>query len=471
MKQGARIKLILLAGLVGILATAYLKGYFKPEFWAKVNQRGAKPSADPKVMAAAEKTFAAAMITGPASREGWVQVGGPHRTGVVTGQGLPEGWASKAPRKVWTAEVGPGYGGAAIDGGEAFLLDRFEDTFDILRCYDLASGEEKWSAKQERPGRLSYNGSRAVPAITAERIIVVNPFGNVYAYDRAKRALAWQKDTVKEFGARGTNFGISQSPLIHNGLAIITTYGQDCGVIALDVTSGELRWKSESIGGGAHPSPVLQTIHGVEQVVALAGTALVGLDPSNGKELWRYRGWKASNPIANPLVFPDGRIFLSAGYGSGSQMVVLRKDGDAYTSDLAYQIDARGTQIHQVMFHKDRLYANFNTNENGKNPEGVVCLKLNGELAWNTGKEYPINRGALLMVDSTIISLSASDGTLRFIEAGPDEYKLLNQYAPFSKDKLKRKGNNLFAPMALGGRSLLVRSNNELVCLELGGGA
>ena len=39
-------------------------------------------------------------------------------------------------------KLGTGYGGAVVEGGKVYLLDRVNDQQDVLRCIDLATGKE-----------------------------------------------------------------------------------------------------------------------------------------------------------------------------------------------------------------------------------------------------------------------------------------------------------------------------------------
>ncbi|MEM9380900.1 MAG: hypothetical protein AAGB93_13185 [Planctomycetota bacterium] len=73
---------------------------------------------------------------------------------------------------IWRVPLEPGYGGAAIDGDEIFVLDREIGVGDTLRVLDLATGEPRWSFRYDDPGRLPHAGSRTTPTVTREHVFL-----------------------------------------------------------------------------------------------------------------------------------------------------------------------------------------------------------------------------------------------------------------------------------------------------------
>jgi len=71
----------------------------------------------------------------------WPHFQGPGRDGRSDETGLKlSGWKVDAPPVGWEKKLNEGFGGAAIAGGEVFLLDRREDTSDVLLCLSLEDG-------------------------------------------------------------------------------------------------------------------------------------------------------------------------------------------------------------------------------------------------------------------------------------------------------------------------------------------
>jgi hypothetical protein len=66
-----------------------------------------------------------------------------------------------------------------------------------------------------------------------------------------------------------------------------------------------------------------------------------------------------------------------------------------------------------------------------------------------------------------LISLGGQDGVLKLIELSPDGYRELASAKMFKN--LRSKGNNLWAPFALSDGKLIIRSQDEMKCVDLSG--
>src|SRR5262245_58345884 len=95
----------------------------------------------------------------------WPQFLGPHGTGVSDESGFARSFPEGGPKVLWSAKVAPGFSGAAVHSGQVFFLDRKEaarpegasestavPAEDILRCFDLNTGEETQLLSYEAPG-------------------------------------------------------------------------------------------------------------------------------------------------------------------------------------------------------------------------------------------------------------------------------------------------------------------------------
>jgi len=89
-------------------------------------------------------TLACSVVTATASAD-WPQYLGSDRDAVAADANLVRSWPVGGPRVLWSFPLGPGHGGASVEGGEVFILDRIVNQSDILRCIDFATGREKWN--------------------------------------------------------------------------------------------------------------------------------------------------------------------------------------------------------------------------------------------------------------------------------------------------------------------------------------
>ena len=120
---------------------------------------------------------AAPPLKTPVAPGDWPQFEGPLRTGQAAAVASRFEWGDKGPEVLWRTPTGPGYGGAAVQEGEVFLLDCELGEADVLRVMDLASGAEKWHVGYEAKGRLQFPGSRSVPSVTEDEVFTSGGFG------------------------------------------------------------------------------------------------------------------------------------------------------------------------------------------------------------------------------------------------------------------------------------------------------
>jgi outer membrane protein assembly factor BamB len=64
---------------------------------------------------------------------------------------LIDKFPASGPKVVWTHGLGEGHAGAAIYQGLVYILDYDEETrADMLRCFELSTGQEVWEAMVRR---------------------------------------------------------------------------------------------------------------------------------------------------------------------------------------------------------------------------------------------------------------------------------------------------------------------------------
>ncbi len=402
----------------------------------------------------------AAFVGVHCSADDWPQYQGLNRDGRSAETGLARSWPADGPPELWQQPVGPGYGGAAVRDGEVYLLDRV-DGEDVLRCFGLVDGEEKWRWSNAVPGRLSPAGSRVAPTVGPERIYALGGFGHLYCIDRKTRDAVWTVDLGKQFEAGPPDFGWSVAPLLHDDYVIVSPTSGKAGLAALNAATGEVVWTTPAIGGPGYNAPLLWTGQTPPVIVYLSTTKLVAVNPEDGVIAWEF-SYGCSYPIPPPTVISDSRLFVTGGYKAGSVMLEVTTDGDGPSISEVFRLNGKGGQMHSAILHEGYLYANFNTNENERNPEGLVCLDMAGGFKWKTGENPAFERGALLLADNLIYALNGDNGELRLIEPSPAGYKELAR-----AKVLEAPGKEVWAPMALSDGRLLVRDHAQLKCLDV----
>lgn len=415
-------------------------------------------------------TILIAFLGASASAEEWPSVYGPRRDNTSQQKSLLRTWPEAGPKVLWTAAVGAGFGGAAVSGGNVFLLDRDESVGDTLRVLDLDSGKELWSFAYPAPGRFMFPGSRTTPTVDGEHVYTVGPLGDLHAVSTKTRKPVWHKNIWKDFGgaAELPRWGIVQHPLIYGDLLIVAPQTSQVGVVALDKRTGAVKWQSAALGGAAgYVTPSVVKVAGEDQLVMITaamgrgrtahGGSINGLDPKSGKLLWTYSDWQCIIPVSQPVDAGQGRVLIAGAYGAGSVMLkVEKKDGATYTVAEQFKNPDFGSHTQPPILHEGHFYTHYTINERS---DGFVAMSMDGQVKWKTEKQPPFVRGGSILAEGLIL---ATDGStkLYLIQPSPEGFK------PLASATILEAGDN-WAPLALVNGRLLVRGQKELKVLEV----
>ncbi|MCK4294989.1 MAG: PQQ-binding-like beta-propeller repeat protein [Planctomycetes bacterium] len=413
-------------------------------------------------------------------RADWPQYLGPNRNANSPETGLLRSWPPNGPKVLWTFPLGAGYGAAAISQAKVYVLDRIGNEKDILRCIDLLSGEEQWSYAYAAPGRVSHGGSRSVPAIDDDYIYTCGSFGDIHCFNKRTHKVIWKKNVWKDFGGgRVPMWAISQNPLIYADSLILASQTEEAGVVAYDKATGNVKWASPALPGKVgYVSPAIINIEGEDQLVMITACsrsaapdgrsgrrrgpsdeyalgAVLAMDPKTGKTLWAYEGWQCRIPVPNVTEIGDGRLFITGGYEAGSAMIKIEKNDAKFGVTELYKTDDFGTHTHPPILYNGHLYAHCTTNTRR---DGMVCMDLDGNVKWKTGRSPVFDKGSFILVDGLILSVDGVVGILNLIEPTPKGFRTLA-----SAKLLDTK--ECWGPLALSDGKLVIRDQEQMKCV------
>ena len=133
----------------------------------------------------------------------------------------------------------------------------------------------------------------------------------------------------------------------------------------------------------------------------------------------------------------------------------INKNVDSYTVEEILHTKEFETHAHPAILYKGHLYGHC-TNNTGK-MDGFICMDLDGNIKWKTGKKPFFDKGGMILVDDMIIS---SDGSkmLFLIDPTPEGFKVLAQ-----AEVLDTK--QAWAPLALSDGKLIIRDQKQMKCV------
>ncbi|MEE8523430.1 MAG: PQQ-binding-like beta-propeller repeat protein, partial [Thermoanaerobaculia bacterium] len=286
---------------------------------------------------------AAAIATVSAAPEDFPQFLGPERDGKVRGVRLARDWENQPPRLMWRREVGPAWSGFAVAGGVAVTQEQRDDE-EVVAAYELRSGEPLWSsgAAARFETTIGGTGPRATPTIDDGRVFTMGALGLLSCLDLATGEALWSRNVVEENRSGMPQWGKSGSPLVFDGLVVVTAGGDGQALIAYDCETGEERWR----GGddrSSYSSPFVIELAGVPQIVIFNAASVAGHDPGDGSVLWQhpwpygasgYRSTRAEVPGSSGLV--EAQLAATVPWGT-----VEFEDGDRDRLVRLYDRDVR----------------------------------------------------------------------------------------------------------------------------------
>jgi outer membrane protein assembly factor BamB len=399
----------------------------------------------------------------------WPQYYGPKRDSTSAEKGLLRSWPKEGPKVLWTAPVGIGYGGPAVSGGKVYLLDRDDKVGDTLRCLELSTGKELWKFAYDAPGSFSHPGSRSTPTVDGTNVYTCGTLGDLYCINTSAQKPVWNKNIWKDFGGgKLPMWAITQNPLIYGNLLIVAPQTSQTSVVAYDKMTGELKWKSPVLAGAAgYASPSIVKIGGADHLVmSLAGTgfgrntsggSVNGLDPMSGKVLWTYGNWQCAIPVPHAVDAGQGRALITGGYSAGAALIKVDKkaDGGFGVTELFKTIDF-GSHTQPPILYKDHFYAAYTINERS---DGLVCMGMDGKIAWKTGDNPLFNKGGAILADGLLLAV---DGNKMLYLIEPDA----SGFKPLASTELLEAGEN-WSPLALADGKLLIRDQKNLKCIAV----
>ncbi len=409
----------------------------------------------------------------------WPQYLGPNRNSTSNQKNILRSWPEKGPEVLWTADVGPGFGGPVIKDGKVYLLDRDDKVGDIMRCFDFSNGKELWNYSYDAPGSVRFPGSRSVPALDGNYIYSCGHNGDLYCININTHKPVWNKNIWTDFGGgRIPTWAITQNPLVYGDLLIVASQAPDAGVVAYNKLNGNIKWKTPSLGAVGYVSPAIVKISGEDHVVMITASAgrgygqssggkVVGIDPHTGETLWEYTNWNCIIPVPSAYNAGDNKVLIVGGYNAGAAMIKIDKNtnGSYRVTELYKNVDF-GAHTKPPILHNGYFYAQYGTNERR---DGMVCMSMDGELMWRTRRSPDFNKGSMILAEGLIL---ATDGnkTLYLIEPDPSGFKPLasaEMLVAETNAEAARYGVQNWGPLALSDGKLLIRDQSQLKCVKV----
>jgi outer membrane protein assembly factor BamB len=249
-------------------------------------------------------------------------------------------------------------------------------------------------------------------------VYVMSGYGRVVCFDAKTLQEKWAVDLREKFGAVVVNWGMVESLLVDGKNLICTPGGPNAGMVALDKKTGETAWVcSELSDPSGYCSPILIKRGDKRIIITFTGYALVGVEASTGKLLWRHERRDPYDIHAVSPVYEDGCIYVTSGYGGErGEMFELSEDGGKITK--RWTDKKLDSQVGGVVVHEGYVYGASDRNRQG----AWLCLNLKTGEA--TAETPGVRKGAVTYADGMLYGYG-ENGMVGLIKASPTDLRLM----------------------------------------------
>lgn len=394
----------------------------------------------------------------------WPQWRGPNQDGVSAEKGLLQDWPAGGPKLVWDVKgVGNGYSSVATAGDRIATTGEVNGQSSVI-CLNAKDGSQVWVeaiGKTGTPGCCNAGGPRITPTIdtAAGLVFAISQYGEVAALNWKDGKEVWKKDMIRDFGGQLPEWGYSSAAVVDGNNVMVTPGGAQGSVVALDKKSGKQVWQTSELKDSAHYSSlVIATIDGVKQYIQLTEKSLTGINPTDGKLLWRTAFPGNVAVIPTPVVFGN-LVYITSGYSVGSMCFELKKNGSKF--------DVTELWKNKQMVNHHGGVVRVGPNVYGfSDSKGWTCQDIKtGNVLWqekNRFQEKSGGKGAVTYADNRLIVRTEEKGTIALIEASPDGYKEHGRF-----EQPNRSGQAAWPHPVVSNGKLYIRDEDHLLCYDI----
>lgn len=390
---------------------------------------------------------------------------GPLRDGHSPETGLLQEWPKDGPKLLWqTTNVLGGYSTPSVAGDRIYLLGS-EGAEESVIALAAKYGSKVWSVKLGKVGhpeqQPNYAGARSTPTVDGKHLFVLGSDGDLVCLETANGKEVWRKHLRTDFGGKYGEWAYSESPLVDGDKLIVTPGGTNATVVALNKKTGATVWTCAVPEGSAagYSSVLIAKFGGVRQYVQFLASGLMGIDPGNGKLLWRYEKSGKSSPavIIMPLV-SEGMIYSGAFRATTALIKPVLKDG-AFTVEEIYSNGKLPVGLGGVVKVGDYFY--------GSGGSVAMCVEFKtGTVKW---EERSIGPGSLLVADGRIY-IHAENGDVAMFEPSAEGYREKGRFTPPGVPSRANPMEKAWTYPVIANGKLYIRDKDSLWCYDVKAG-
>lgn len=312
----------------------------------------------------------------------WTRFRGPNGAGLADAARIPISFTEKD--YLWNVQLpGTGHSSPVIWGDRVFVTCCSRETAArTIVCLNAADGAVKWKkefASQTYRQHVDNSYAASSPAVDGSNVYVIWTTPDEYtllAMNHAGNEI-WRTS----LGRYTSQHGSGTSPIVFQDMVIVTNdqEGPGSSVVAVDCTTGQVRWKTtRKTGSMAASTPCIYqgAGEGPQLILTSRMEGVTGLDPRNGQLLWQVADVFGFRVIASPVV-AGGLVIGNCGEGpNGKGLVAVRPPAAGKKAEVAWRMVNQSPYVPTPLCKGELLFTLSDTGT-------VSCLRAaTGQVVW-----------------------------------------------------------------------------------------
>ena len=393
--------------------------------------------------------------TSIAQNQGWPQWRGPNRDGVSNETGLLSQWPEGGPKRLWINEkCGLGYSGFSVVGDRLYTMG-LEDDKQFVVCLNALDGAEVWRSPIGADFDNDWgDGPRSTPTIDNGQVFALSADGVLSCHNADDGKELWIAK-LTEFGGKVPDWGYSESVLVDGDKVICTPGGKNGAILALNRGTGEKIWQTTDLTTPAHYSSIISaSINGEQQYVQLLMSEVAGINPVDGKVLWKVDFPGNVAVIPTPIAH-ENSVYATSGYGAGSQRV----DISGTTATVAWANKTMKNHHGGVILVDGHLFGY-------SDGPGWLCQDWKtGESVWSESEK--LGKGAIGYADGRLYCVAEESGEVALIEPSTEGWKEHGRFKLAPQTSRRKPAGRIWVHPVIADGRLYLRDQEIVYCYDI----
>jgi outer membrane protein assembly factor BamB len=160
---------------------------------------------------------------------------------------------------------------------------------------------------------------------------------------------------------------------------------------------------------------------------------------------------------------PDGKVFLTAGYGAGSMVLQVSGSNGVFHVDVLQEYAPKDglASEQQTPIEFEGYFLGILPKDAGPLRNQLICVNPSDftRVVWSSGQDKRFGLGPYMIADNKLFIVS-DDGTLTIARPSTREYIELDSYRVI-------EGQDAWGPLALADGYMVMRDSKTMICIDL----